>query len=152
MGSFRAWKRAFSSSSLSAFISASCSLMAATLGCNFFTSRSCLVPMKRATTLSRICAGSMNGFVCLLVFERAGARTGGRDTGVTVYSNCLDARAPNGEQERGQRHRGRSEGYDRLMQHAAPRQTDATDRSCQAGVQQCCTLTRGVHASAKPEG
>src|SRR5437879_2837828 len=36
----------------------------------------------------------------LVIFERAGARTGGRDTGVTVYSNCLDARAPNGEQGR----------------------------------------------------
>src|SRR5882757_9044324 len=33
----------------------------------------------------------------LVIFERAGARTGGRDTGVTVYSNCLDARAPNEE-------------------------------------------------------
>src|SRR6267378_7449969 len=118
MGSFRAWKRAFSSSSLSALISASCSLMAATLGCSFFTSRSCLVPMKRATTLSRICAGSMNGFVCLLVFERAGARTGGRDTGVTVYSNCLDARAPNGEQ-------GRGKGFEKgLAQHAAPLQRE----------------------------
>src|SRR5258708_23622718 len=36
----------------------------------------------------------------LVIFERAGARTDGRDTGVTVYSNCLDARAPNGEQGR----------------------------------------------------
>jgi hypothetical protein len=36
----------------------------------------------------------------LVIFERAGARTGGRDTGVTVYSNCLDARAPNGEHGR----------------------------------------------------
>jgi hypothetical protein len=37
-------------------------LMAAMTGCNFLMSRSCLVPIKLATTLSTTLATSMDGF------------------------------------------------------------------------------------------
>src|SRR5713101_1073918 len=77
----------------------------------------------------------MASFVCYIRPRRRPA-LGGRDTGVTVYSNCLDARAPNGSRKVS---KGSKEG---LAQHAAPLQGSPQDRlegqaypACQAGVQ-----------------
>src|ERR1700730_2271617 len=73
--------------------------MAATEGSNFLTSRSCLVPINRAMTLSMSFATSMEFSLFPVTADRAGRNPAVevRPTG-TVYSICLDALAPNGEQ------------------------------------------------------
>src|SRR6266849_8272690 len=74
----------------------------------------------------------MASFACYIRPRRRPA-LGGRDTGVTVYSNCLDARAPNGSRKVS---KGSKEG---LAHHAAPLQ-GRSDRSRQAGVQHAAPL------------
>src|SRR5580700_676774 len=69
--------------------------MATTRGCNFLMSRSCLVPINRATTVSTALATSMRGFaVSWRCSARVNAPAAHRRPVQTFYSNCLDAPAP----------------------------------------------------------
>src|SRR5580698_2306417 len=76
--------------------------MATTRGCNFLMSRSCLVPINRATTVSTALATSMKGFaVSWRCSARVNAPAAHPQPVQTFYSNCLDAPAPRTSTRRG---------------------------------------------------
>src|SRR5579863_139396 len=125
MGSFSAWNWTFSSSSLSDFTCASRSLMAATDGSNFLTSRSCLVPINRAMTLSITLATSM-GFSLFPVTPIGPAAMKRSQIGQRehfILSVSMGLRQTGGLEGGWERKEGKMERRkERRAQHAAPLQ------------------------------